>query len=470
MARGRKAAAVKGQSVEERLKAALVPEEEWPYPVPENWCWVKWGSCGNFLAGNAFKPDFQNRKNLPIPFYKVGSLKFSETDGYLYDDANTIDESIRHILKATLIPTNSTIFAKIGEAIRLNRRCLNKKPCCIDNNLMAFVPHQINFKFAYYFSRQIELYKYTNATTVPAIRKSDLENISFPLPPLTEQQRIVDRIESLFAKLDEAKEKAQAALDSFESRRAAILHKAFTGELTAKWREKNGVSLESWEFLTLKDIADYKKGPFGSSITKAMFVPKGENTYKVYEQGNAIRKTVKYGSYYISSEKYLSLQSFAVAPGDIIISCAGTIGEVFILPEGCEKGVINQALMRVRINNKILTQFFIYLFDEMIKKDINDQANGTAIKNIPPFKVLKAMPIRLPSTPEQSKIIEILDDLFAKEQQTEETVLATLDRIDLIKKSILARAFRGELGTNDPTEESSLKLLEQILAGRHPAA
>lgn len=237
----------------------MVPDWEWPYKLPENWCWVSWGSCGDFIAGNGFKNEFQGFTVHSIPFYKVGSLKLADTFGYLFDKSNTINEDIRQQLKATIIPQHSILFAKIGEAIRLNRRAINEVPCCIDNNMMAFVPKVCLFRYAFYWSQGIDLYDYTNATTVPAIRKTDLEGIPFPLPSLAEQQRIVDRIESLFAKLDEAKEKAQAVVDSFETRKAAILHKAFTGELTANWREAHGVGMESWEQKHFKDFCLLKE-------------------------------------------------------------------------------------------------------------------------------------------------------------------------------------------------------------------
>lgn len=450
-------------SLEERLEQALIPNWDEPYKLPDNWCWIHWGNCGQFIAGGAFKEKYQGFLGLPIPFYKVGSLKYSDNNGYLYDETNTIDEEIRNQLKVSLIPVNSIIFAKIGEAIRLNRRSLNTSPCCIDNNLMAFVASdKCYYKYAYYWSKNIDLYEYANATTVPAIRKSDLESIPFPLAPYETQVKIVNNIESLFSKLDEAKEKAQEVVDGFETRKAAILHKAFSGELTAKWREENGVFLDEWEHLTLDDVADYKKGPFGSSITKAMFVPKAENTYKVYEQGNAIRKTLDYGSYYISQKKYEELKGFAIQPGDIIVSCAGTIGEIYKLPNNCEPGVINQALMRVRVYSNINEMYFIHYFTGVLKGDVIDEANGTAIKNIPPFKVLKAMNILLPSLFEQKEIVDILERMLSKEQQAKETAEAVIEQIDTMKKAILARAFRGELGTNDPSEESAVELLKKI--------
>ena len=450
-------------TAEEKLQQTLVPEAEQPYKVPDNWCWTYWGNCGEFIAGNAFKKDYQGFQNYHIPFYKVGSLKYSDDNGILYDNSNTINDEILKILKATLIPVNSIIFAKIGEAIRLNRRSINNKACCIDNNLMAFVSKVGFWKYFYFWSLQLDLYDYTNATTVPAIRKSDLEGIEMPLPPLAEQQRIVERIETLFAKLDETKEKLQNTLDTFEIRKTAILHKDFTGALTANWRKHHGLTMDSWEEKTLNDIASYKKGPFGSSITKAMFVPKTANTYKVYEQGNVIRKDLTYGHYYITSEKYQELKGFSVKAGDILISCAGTIGEVYKLPPECEEGVINQALMRVRLNQNIIEGYFCYYFGEIIKDDVIDKSNGTAMKNIPPFKVLKAIQIKLPTINEQTEIVRIVDNLLAKEQKAHSIAQNALAKIDLIKKSILVRAFRGQLATNNPADESAVELLKRVL-------
>ena len=171
---------------EEKLQQALVPVEEQPYPVPGNWCWTRWGNVGTFVAGNGFKNEFQGFTGYEIPFYKVGSLKYSDSNGFIYDNTNTISEEMRSALKASLIPTQSILFAKIGEAIRLNRRSVNEVACCIDNNMMAFVPKCL-MRYAFFWSCGIDLYEYTNATTVPAIRKSDLEVIPFPLPPLPEQ-------------------------------------------------------------------------------------------------------------------------------------------------------------------------------------------------------------------------------------------------------------------------------------------
>lgn len=202
---------------------------------------------------------------------------------------------------------------------------------------------------------------------------------------------------------------------------------------------------ENWCWTTLDMVADYKKGPFGSSITKAMFVPKGDNTYKVYEQGNAIRKTVQYGEYYITKEKFEELRGFEVHPGDLIVSCAGTIGETYQLPEIIEEGVINQALMRVKVSEKVDLKYYLYYFDEMLRQDITGNSKGSAIKNIPPFTVLKKFPYPLPPLAEQKRIVEQIENLFSKLEEAKEKAQESLDGFQTRIDSILRKAFSGDL-------------------------
>ena len=459
MARAKKEAAL---TPEERLQAALVPDWEWPYKLPKNWCWTNWGECGEFVAGSGFKNEYQGFTNYDIPFYKVSSLKTANETGYLCDNTNTVDETVRKKLKAALIPANSLLFAKIGEAIRLNRRAINTVPCCVDNNMMAFVPIICQLKYAFYWSKGIDLYDFTNATTVPAIRKTDLEKISFPLAPLAEQQRIVDRIESLFTKLDEAKEKAQAVVDSFETRKAAILHKAFTGELTAKWREEHGVGMESWGKKRLSDVVTEFK--YGTS-EKSDYNNKGIPVLRIPNIGdNGID---------LSDIKYLNHRNVdsesQIHEGDILIirsnGSRDLVGKAVLVPEfGCEYAYAS-FLIRAKPNHSIINAHYLTIF--LNSTDARGQMfrrakSSAGINNIN-TKELGAISLTVPSLPEQDEIVHIINEMMDKDQQSKEAAEAVLDQIDLMKKSILARAFRGELGTNDPNEESAVELLKEII-------
>ena len=168
-----------------------------------------------------------------------------------------------------------------------------------------------------------------------------------------------------------------------------------------------------WEKFTFDEIAQYKKGPFGSALKKDLFVPQSENAIKVYEQQNAIKKDWTLSRYYITKDYFNTyMKQFVAKAGDLIVSCAGTIGEVYELPKDAEEGVFNQALMRVRVNNEIVNkEIFITVFSSMIDKFSKIYSNGSAIKNIPPFADLKRTQVYLPCKEEQIVIAQLLRSL-----------------------------------------------------------
>ena len=168
-----------------------------------------------------------------------------------------------------------------------------------------------------------------------------------------------------------------------------------------------------WEKFTFEEIAQYKKGPFGSALKKDLFVPRSENAIKVYEQQNAIKKDWTLSRYYITKDYFNThMKQFVAKAGDLIVSCAGTIGEVYELPKDAEEGVFNQALMRVRVNNEIVNkEIFITVFSSMIDKFSKIYSNGSAIKNIPPFADLKRTQVYLPCKEEQIVIAQLLRSL-----------------------------------------------------------
>ena len=170
---------------------------------------------------------------------------------------------------------------------------------------------------------------------------------------------------------------------------------------------------DSWKWVRFNDFGVYKKGPFGSALTKSMFVPKSETTVKVYEQKNAIQKDATLGDYYITREYFEEkMKGFEVEPGDVIVSCAGTIGETYIMPEKIEQGIINQALMRMSLMPSVYKPYFLLFFDVVLKKSAKEGSKGSAIKNIPPFEVLKNYLVPLPPLEEQHRIIAKVNELL----------------------------------------------------------
>ena len=213
-------------------------------------------------------------------------------------------------------------------------------------------------------------------------------------------------------------------------------------------------------------LGEYKKGPFGSSLTKSMFVPKSDTSFKVYEQKNAIQKDFSIGDYYISDKKYETMTGFTVHPGDIIVSCAGTIGETYLLPQNAPVGIINQALMRVRLHLDSIIPYWLLNFRYILLIENKLKGSGSAIKNIPPFEVLKAMPVPLPPVAEQKRIVAKIEELLPKVEEYGKAQEA-LDKLNAelperLKKSILQEAIKGRLVPQDPNDEPASVLLDRI--------
>ncbi|WP_039984188.1 restriction endonuclease subunit S [Fusobacterium periodonticum] len=204
------------------VKDMIVPVDKQPYKLPDSWVWVRLGEISKLSGGSGFPEKYQGFLDKNIPFYKVGSLKNIDDNFYIENSENYIDDDILTEIKAKLFPANTIIFAKIGEAIRLNRRAILKENSCIDNNLMALVSNSsCYFRYVYFWLKKEDLYKYAQATTVPSIRQSTLEELEFPLPPLEEQEEIVRALDEVLENENKVKELLEKS----------ILHKAFKGEL-----------------------------------------------------------------------------------------------------------------------------------------------------------------------------------------------------------------------------------------------
>lgn len=445
-------------TIEEKLQNALVPKEEQPYKIPSNWCWSYWKYCGKFIAGNGFKNIYQGFTQYDIPYYKVGSLKFCDEGNYLIDETNTINEEIRTKLKAVKIPVNSIIFAKIGEAIKLNRRCLNKIECCIDNNLMAFISEKYFYKYIFYWTKSLNFYELTNATTVPALRKTDLENIPIPLPPLNEQQRIVNRIESLFVKLDRAKELIENTLAQFEQNKMAILHKAFTGELTAKWRKENNIDLSSWQEKTIDELCTSLK--YGTSKKSKL-----EGSVVVLRMGNLQNGEIDWSNLMYTDDKD-DIEKYLLKKGDVLFNRTNSpelVGKTSIY-RGEYPAIYAGYLIKLDYGKDIIGEYLNYMMNSTKAKHYcyTVKTDGVSQSNINAKKI-GAFEIPVPTIEEQQEIVNILDKLLAKYNKIK-NLEQQLEKIELLKKAILAKVFRGELGTNNPDEESAENLLKEILA------
>ena len=272
-----------------------------------------------------------------------------------------------------------------------------------------------------------------------------LKKFPFPLPPtLAEQKRIVSRIETLFAKLDDAEEKTRAVLDSFETRKAAILHQAFTGELTANWRKENGVSDDSWEEKTLGEIcSEIKIGPFGSLLHEDDYIENGIPLVNPKHISNQLINPDTKVS--ISHEKAKELKSYRLLKNDIVLGRRGELGRCAPVSENENGWLCGTGSMILRLKPEYQAKIYSILISSY--KSVlyfEENAVGTTLKNLNE-KIVKNLPMPIISLPEQKEIVRILDSVLEKESRAKEAAQTVLNQIALLKKSILARAFRGEL-------------------------
>lgn len=446
MARGKKKETL---TPEERLQAALVPESEQPYKVPGNWCWTYLTKGAAECLDSFRKPiNASERANRAgdIPYYgatgQVGWIDDFLTNEQLVlvgeDGAPFLD----------LIKDKAYIIE--GKAWVNNHAHILRSRFGTVGNL--FLMHYLNV-FNYN--------DFVNGTTRLKLTQGSMDTMPVPIPPLTEQQRIVNRIESLFAKLDEAKQKAQDALDSFETRKAAILHKAFTGELTAQWRKEHGVGMESWDNTTLSKIVIGFK--YGTS-EKSDYSYKGMPVFRI---PNITDDGLSFEDLKFLSHKDISDENQIHENDILIVRSNGSrelVGKSVLVPQLDREYAYASFLIRIQPLESVVPNYLVmYLNSTDARMQMFKKAKSSAGINNINSKELGAILINLPSFSEQAEIVRILDNLLAKEQLAKEAAEGVLEQIDLIKKAILARAFRGELGTNDPGEESAVELLKQVL-------
>lgn len=458
MARGRKKETL---TPEERLQAALVPESEQPYKVPGNWCWVRLKAAINLYNGDRGTnyPSKKDYQSSGVPFINAGAI----VDGELNEaEFNYISEEKYDALRAGKIQQGDILYClrgSLGKTAIVHQKfkgAISSSLCILRVNESLLKEYLYYLLCSNVIGHQQALAE--NGSAQPNLSAASVMDYMIPLSTLAEQQRIVDRIESLFAKLDEAKQKAQDALDSFETRKAAILHKAFTGELTAQWRKEHGVGMESWKNSTVGQVCHDVK--VGIVIKPSQYYTDEEKGTPAFRSANVRENRIDdFDWVYLNPAGMENNSRSIVHTGDVLVVRSGNPGTACVVSEKFEGYNAIDILIAVPDHSKISSEFLCaYTNSPFGKNLIFENKRGMALAHFN-VKGYSGLPIRVPQLNEQAKIIRILDDLLDKEQQAKEAAEGVLEQIDLIKKSILARAFRGELGTNDPSEESAVELL-----------
>ena len=396
-----------------KMKSNLEQTEiEAPYELPEGWKWVQQNEVCKLTDG-------EKRTGTEFPYLEVKYLR-----GKKEKDFVSIGKFIKAGTKVILVDGENS-----GEVFTV------PEDGFMGSTFKALEISNVNENYLQYFIHtKKDLYRNNKkGSAIPHLDKKLFFTMPFPLPPtLAEQQRIVNRIESMFAKLDEAKEKAQSVVDGFETRKAAILHKAFTGKLTAKWRKENGVSDDSWEEKRFGEVADIKS----NLVDVAEF-----QDFPHIAPDNIEKKTGVLLEYHTVAEDKVKSGKHRFYAGQILYSkIRPYLSKVVVVDFD---GVCSADMYPIEAKGN--TRFLWY---QMLSNEFLDKASNSGSRSVLPKinqKELSVIPMQICSLPEQVEIVRILDIIIEKENKAKQAAEAVLEQIDLLKKSILARAFRGEL-------------------------
>lgn len=429
----------KAKSKKMTLEDALVPVEEQPYEVPENWCWVKLSYIADIRTGR--KDANYGNEDGEYYFFTCASEPI-RCDDYSYD------------CKAILLAGNGDIG---------NISIYEGKFEAYQRTYIVETKENIITEYLYYYFKY-RWVDYNNdkmfGTAIPYIRLGNLNEFEIPVPPLSEQQRIVEQIESLFAKLDEAKEKAQEVIDGVETNIEVVLYNAFSGKLTQYWRKENSVDY-NWENSTLSKIVSGLK--YGSS-EKSDYNNNGTPVLRIPNIGEGV---IDFSDLkYMQGE--LENSSHEVFENDILIirsnGSRDLVGKCAIVPALERRYAYASFLIRIKASDKVLPKYLArYINSSMARGQLFAKAKSSSgIHNIN-SKELGSIRIDVPTIEEQTEILKIIESLIKKELDVKDITSNMIENIAELKKSILAKSFRGELGTNVSSEENSIELLKKMI-------
>ena len=406
----------------DKLSASLVSASaniDAPYELPEGWEWCRLPECVSIVTG---KKD----ANYGTPDGKY--LFFTCAEQPLRcDDYSFEGESL-------LLPGNG---ANVGQVIYYDGQFeVYQRTYILQKIIESFSLKYLYYHILGFWENYNHDKQYGSATNY--IKMGNFLNYIFPLPPtLAEQQRIVNRIETMFAKLDEAKEKAQNVVDSFETRKAAILHKAFTGQLKIDNEE---LSIEDWEEKKLGEVCE--------SIFDGdhMPPPKAESGIPFLVISNVNTGFLSFdNTRYVPNDYYDSLsETRKPKTGDVLYTIVGSYG-IPVLVDSDRAFCFQRHMALLKPSKLISSRYLWYVLqsNEMYQK-ATSIATGTAQLTVP-IKGLRDLTISVPPLNYQLSIVNFLDTVLEKETRAKEAAQTVLEQIALLKKSILARAFRGEL-------------------------
>jgi len=380
------------------------------------------GDITEIISGFALKSDLFTENVVGLPIIRIRDVDRGFSNTYTPE---VVDPKY-------LIQNGDFLITMDGE-FRMNKwnggtAILNQRVCKLD------VKHKNVFDdyLLYFLPKKLkDIEDKTPFVTVKHLSVKDIKNIEIPLPPLPEQQRIV----AMLDKADNLRQKRRQSLALMDE----FLKSTFLDMFGDPVKNEKGWETRTIEQLVKKQKHSIKRGPFGGALKKEIFVDEG---YLVYEQFHALNNDFSFERYYIDEEKFNELKGFEVFPGDIIISCSGVyLGKLAIVPNNAKKGIINQALLKITLDNKIINnEFFVFLFlhDSFRTKFFGD-TRGSGIPNFPPIEEFKKFKFIYPPILLQTKFLQIVE----KTEAAKEKMKAQLVEMDNNFNGLMAEVFKS---------------------------
>ena len=323
------------------------------------------------------RPDYWNGDHKWISIADIGNAgKFLTKTKESITEAGIDGSGIKVVPQGTVI---------MSFKLSIGKTAITSEDMYTNEAIMAFIDNgkfAIDTDYLYHLCCGTNWTAGTNKAVMGlTLNKATLLEKEIPLPDINEQHEIATKLDKIDAIIAERQQQLELIDQAVKSRFIELFGDPVTNPY-------------GWQQLTVNDVCvSIVRGPFGSALKKEFFVPPSDTTYKVYEQKHAIQKSSTIGTYYVTAEKYNELRRFECHSGDILMSCSGTMGELYQLPAGCERGIINQALCKFTLNERILPIAFLAYMRETIG---NLETKGSGIQNIAAVSYVKAMPINLP--------------------------------------------------------------------------
>lgn len=418
---------------------AIIPAAEIPYTVPANWRWVRLGT-----VLEVSKEKTEDFSDATIKY--VGLENLENGRGITsYGTAEGI-KSVKNVFHPGQI-----LYGKLRP--NLNKHDIAMCDGVCSSDILVFdAKAEVDTRFANFFLDRPEFVSYavnhSKGINLPRVSVQAVLDAAFPLPPRAEQERIVACIEELFGKLDAAEEKLRAVVTGSPARRAALLRRAFTGALTETWRAAHGYSMDEWEEKKMSEVAKWSSGGTPSRKHPEFY----EGTIPWLKTGE-LKDAEIFDSEEKITEEAIQSSSAKVYPEDTVIVAmyGATIGKTGILKI---KAATNQACACAVCGQELFYRYLFYYLRSQKDKFV-EKGKGGAQPNISQT-ILKSYPIPVPPLDEQREIVRLLDELLAQEDAARAAAEAALAKISALRQAVLARAFRGQLGTNDPAEPPAL--------------